>query len=298
MARRRIAEQLQTVSEFSGDLTVAAPRARQRKTVDIAVLVQHVDGAPIDCEPVDLVPPEAVREHAVAEMKTRAVSHDRPGKKRARQPEEHDAQSDPKDLAVDRAEKTEPDTRRRHDDACHPVGRRGREPNWAHRVRWWVHNSGYGRLCRQPPDEHRPRIRRSGACRDPTTPIARHAERMNGRLLNDNERALVTALLDGEPEAGRDLRLHLNSVRVRSGCNCGCGSLDFVYPDATTAEVDLTPPHLFPVEAAVLDEKGDPAGGVLLFVRDGRLDNLDVYSVGDEPLQLPDADRWRLVRQS
>ena len=108
----------------------------------------------------------------------------------------------------------------------------------------------------------------------------------------------MTALLDGEPEAGSGLRSHLDSVRVRSGCTCGCGSLDFVYPDTTTAEVNLTPPQLFPVEAAVLDEKGDPAGGVLLFVRDGRLDNLDVYSVGDEPLQLPDADRWRIVRRS
>lgn len=120
---------------------------------------------------------------------------------------------------------------------------------------------------------------------------------MNGRLLNDNERALVTALLDGEPEAGRDLCSHLDSVRVRSGCNCGCGSLEFVYPDASSAEVHLTQAELLPVEAAVLDENGDPAGGVLLFVRDGRLDNLDVYSVGDEPLQLPDADRWRLVGQ-
>lgn len=121
---------------------------------------------------------------------------------------------------------------------------------------------------------------------------------MHGRPLHDNERVLVTALLDGAPEVGSDLRLHLDSVGVRSDCSCGCGSLIFVYPDATTAEVDMTPPHLFPVEAALLDEKGDPAGGVLLFVRDGRLDNLDVYSVGDEPLQLPDADRWRVVRQS
>lgn len=121
---------------------------------------------------------------------------------------------------------------------------------------------------------------------------------MNSRPLHDKVRALVTALLDGAPEVGRDLRPHLDSVRVRSGCSCGCGSLDFVYPDATTEEVHLTPPRLFPVEAAVLDEEGDPAGGVLLFVRHGRLDNLDVYSVGDEPLQLPDADRWRLVHQS
>ncbi len=61
------------------------------------------------------------------------------------------------------------------------------------------------------------------AGRNLIAPIARHAGLMNGRPLNDNERALVTALLDGEPEAGRDLRSHLDAVEVRSGCNCGCG---------------------------------------------------------------------------
>lgn len=88
------------------------------------------------------------------------------------------------------------------------------------------------------------------------------------------------------------LREQLAVARVRSGCKCGCGSIDLLIPDEVTARSDQSGAGVL-VEGDVLDEHGDAVGGLLLFVDDGRLHDLEVWSVGD-PLPLPPLERTRL----
>ncbi|HKO39548.1 MAG TPA: hypothetical protein VJU14_14380 [Solirubrobacterales bacterium] len=45
------------------------------------------------------------------------------------------------------------------------------------------------------------------------------------------------------------------------------------------------PPGADPTEAAVLDETEGEIGGVLLFAKDGCLNQLEVYSFGEEPIR-------------
>lgn len=87
-----------------------------------------------------------------------------------------------------------------------------------------------------------------------------HAGRMEPRPVSRDGAALLTAILDGEPGAGRDLRSHLDTLEAQSGCNCGCGSLDFVYPDDKANDPASGPATVYPVEAEVLGDDGDVIG--------------------------------------
>jgi len=44
----------------------------------------------------------------------------------------------------------------------------------------------------------------------------------------------------------------------------------------------------------VIDSNGEDVGGLILFVRAGLLDDLEVYSFGPDPLALPDPNLLRL----
>ena len=57
-------------------------------------------------------------------------------------------------------------------------------------------------------------------------------------------------------------------------------------------------PALFPIEGEVLDEEGDPVGGLLLFLLSGRPYDLEVYSYADTPLPLPEPERVRWVNRT
>jgi len=107
------------------------------------------------------------------------------------------------------------------------------------------------------------------------------------------ERQLVEAMLThvDEPESSA-LRAQLDVTEVRSGCPCGCGTIDFVLPEILPARSPRTGAGVL-VEGDVLDESGNPVGGLLLFLDDGRLSDLEVWSVGD-PLPLPPVERARL----
>ncbi len=48
-----------------------------------------------------------------------------------------------------------------------------------------------------------------------------------------------------------------------------------------------------PVVGTVVDADGEPIGGLLLFVDDGRLSGLEVYSIADDPLPVPLPERVR-----
>lgn len=90
------------------------------------------------------------------------------------------------------------------------------------------------------------------------------------------------------------LREQWEHANVESSCACGCGSIGFVFD----ADFDATPsaaPNPLPVEGEIVDAKGEVVGGIIVLIRDGLLDDVDVHSFDDEPLPFPapESVRWR-----
>jgi hypothetical protein len=109
------------------------------------------------------------------------------------------------------------------------------------------------------------------------------------RPLTRTERALLDSLLDHEFDGVAELRAQVPHATASSGCECGCGMVDLHVPAHLPVSSAAGP---VPMEGTVLDAGGDPIGGVLLFVVQGRLAGLEIYSY-DEPLPLPVAERVR-----
>lgn len=91
-------------------------------------------------------------------------------------------------------------------------------------------------------------------------------------------------------EALRDQWAHAS---VEPSCECGRGSIGFVFdgdflPAPSSARTPL------PVEADVIDADGEVVGGVIVLVREGVLDDIDVHSFGERPLPFPPMTSVRL----
>ena len=104
------------------------------------------------------------------------------------------------------------------------------------------------------------------------------------RPLTGTERALLDALLAHDFTGADVLRTQLDDVTATPGCTCGCGTVD-LHVAGSALNAGVAGPA--PVEGTVRGPDGRPAGGVLLFVEDGRLARLDITSHGD-PLPVPD----------
>ncbi len=117
------------------------------------------------------------------------------------------------------------------------------------------------------------------------------------RPLTDSERALLDAFLSHDFRGVEELRTQVGRLRGSSGCTCGCGTLDLHVPDTLPRSSADGP---VPVEGTVVSADGQPTGGLLLFVEDGRLSGLEVYSLTDDPLPMPDLVhvRWHPAVQS
>jgi hypothetical protein len=106
------------------------------------------------------------------------------------------------------------------------------------------------------------------------------------------ERNLLVAVLGYADFTGRDeLLAQVSRVEVVGRCDCGCATV--------TLRVDKTPPsdeppRPIPNEAEVLGADGESVGGALVFMRDGQLCELELYSNSDEPVrEIPSLDRVR-----
>jgi hypothetical protein len=110
------------------------------------------------------------------------------------------------------------------------------------------------------------------------------------RRLSDLEQALLEAILDQPYPESKALLDQLESTEAQQGCDCGCGTIN-LRVDEDMAPVALLG-SLAPGEAEVLSESGVSEGGLIVFVRDGYLSCLEIYSHG-EPLALPVVDRIR-----
>lgn len=89
------------------------------------------------------------------------------------------------------------------------------------------------------------------------------------------------------------LRAQWRSATVHSSCGCGCGSFGF--------DIDSVDPgpgpgvEVVPVDIEVVDETGEPIGGIAVLLRDGYLHDVDVHSFTDVPLSVPPPDRLALA---
>ena len=108
------------------------------------------------------------------------------------------------------------------------------------------------------------------------------------RPLTPTERELLEVLVPREyPDEG-SLLAQIDGVLAYPSCSCGCGSIGFEHSDG----VRPGPSHLEPLDTGrafpvVVDDDGNEVGGLILFTRQGLLDQLEVYSSGQEPLPLP-----------
>lgn len=112
---------------------------------------------------------------------------------------------------------------------------------------------------------------------------------MENEPLPDAAHALLDALLAHDVPPAPALRAQVGSVLTRPGCTCGCGTLELVVTDDGAPRAALH--GTFPVEGEVHDDDGRPVAGLLLFVEEGRLSSLEIFSYGDDGLPLPSLDR-------
>lgn len=108
------------------------------------------------------------------------------------------------------------------------------------------------------------------------------------RPLLDQERALITGFLAHDLVGVEELREQATHLSARRGCDCGCGTIEFVMDAVDVPRSTAAGP--LPIHATVRDADGNEVGGLILFVRDGLLESLEIYS-HDDPLPLPPADR-------
>ena len=105
-----------------------------------------------------------------------------------------------------------------------------------------------------------------------------------------NEREVLDALLSHVFLGVDELRAQARQASASPGCTCGCGTIDLHVPDDSPRSSASSP---VPVEGTVVGADGEPIGGLLLFVEDGRLSSLEVYSLVDDPLPMPLRERVR-----
>jgi hypothetical protein len=121
------------------------------------------------------------------------------------------------------------------------------------------------------------------ACADEQAPLR---ETSVPRELTAQERRLLDFLL-AEPFPGHEALARQAQTTRTGGSSCGCGCPSFsLEPDRALSRADVK--ERVPVEAHGPDAAGNPVG-VLLFVDDGYLSEVEVYSLGADGFAgLPD----------
>ncbi|MFN8018077.1 MAG: hypothetical protein U0P45_08130 [Acidimicrobiales bacterium] len=106
----------------------------------------------------------------------------------------------------------------------------------------------------------------------------------------DERELAVLRFLVGHDFPGADvLRAEVDLVQVRPSCGCGCASIALVPPGVDVRLPVEVPSVPAPLDITVLPLDGRPAGGMILWLSNGHLADLELYSVEDGPgLAMPD----------
>ena len=100
---------------------------------------------------------------------------------------------------------------------------------------------------------------------------------MAARELTTAERAVLVELLGRDFAGADELRRQLAAALVEPSCQCGCGSIRFVFPDEP-ALARSESPNPVPVAVTILAADRSPVGGIVVFLRDGLLCDAEVFS--------------------
>jgi hypothetical protein len=101
---------------------------------------------------------------------------------------------------------------------------------------------------------------------------------------------VLKALLAHDFPGVEELRVQSRDVLARPGCGCGCGTIH-LFPQGPDLPASPAKSPV-PVEGTFRDA----VGGILLFVHNGFLSELEVHSFEEEPLLVPEPHRiqWLL----
>jgi hypothetical protein len=118
------------------------------------------------------------------------------------------------------------------------------------------------------------------------------------RTLTRDERRVLDLLLSQEFPGAAQLREQARLASVVGRCSCGCASIVLsVDHEACAPAIGSGSPVWS--EAAVVGEDGMDVGGVILFLKEGYLEYLEIYSGYGPPIrEWPPAERLRLWLRS
>ena len=102
------------------------------------------------------------------------------------------------------------------------------------------------------------------------------------RSLTDAEGAVLEALLAKDFPGSAELVKQLPWTMVTGTCDCGCATVDLAVD--RTGCLPAASPSPVPSEARVVDAAGEPIGGILVFLGEGYLVMLEVYSFYGPPI--------------
>ncbi len=103
------------------------------------------------------------------------------------------------------------------------------------------------------------------------------------RALNADEAKVMDQLLSLDFPGASEVRVQQAHARVVGRCQCGCATIDLAV-DVSFAPPARGVPSPIPAEAEVVGEGDQPVGGVTVFLKDGYLSGLEIYSFG-EPIR-------------
>jgi hypothetical protein len=115
------------------------------------------------------------------------------------------------------------------------------------------------------------------------------------RPFTEQESAVIGAILAGDFPGAGELRAQLEVARVTRHWGSGeSPSIDLEVP-ATTPAAPIAEPVL-PVDAHVLDDRGEYVGELIVWLSRGRLAALEYATItGEAPRSLPEPSTLRLI---
>ena len=113
---------------------------------------------------------------------------------------------------------------------------------------------------------------------------------MTTRELTPGERAVLEHLTDGDFEGSVAARAQISTARHAGEWSPGDPSFH-ILTDGTCPRLDVEDGILRFSDLPVLTENGSPCGGVMLWVRDGRIDDFEYYWYDEADRSLPTTDQ-------
>ena len=116
------------------------------------------------------------------------------------------------------------------------------------------------------------------------------------RALSPAERQVLDFMLSKDFPGAVTLRSQVPYVQVVGRCDCGCATVNLeVAPEAPRATPDVRG-RVLPVTGYVGSDIDVPKSGIIVFVNDGYLSSLEIYSMAEPaPHEWPDLHEIQVV---